>query len=211
MTQSPTFKVNLWKTPILGPLVFAGWKFDAARKLNWMKRHLTYMGSHIEIGSGPGSVLDVMRQKNYDVDGLDIQDSSFRDDLRPVLYSGIQMPFCKHAYDTALLLTVLHHTSNPEHVLSEAARISKRLIVIEDVYETRFMEWLTKRFDSLMNLEFFGHPHNNRTDAQWQATFERLGLSVHHKSIHRVAGIFKQAIYVLEPRMEQNEIHLKAA
>lgn len=197
MTQP---RVNLWKLPILGPLTFACWKVDAARKLGWMKDHVSLMGSHVEIGSGPGSVLDVMRAKDYDIDGLDIRDCSYREDLRPVLYDGKSMPFCKHAYDTALLPTILHHTSNPEAIIKEAARIARRVIIIEDVYEGRIMEWLTKRFDSLMNLEFTGHPHSNRTDAQWQTTFARLGLSIQHRSVHRVAGIFKQAVYVLEPQ-----------
>ena len=127
-----TAKKNLWKTPLLGPLVFACWKFDAARKLRWMNNWLSYMGRHIEIGSGPGSVLDVMRRQNYRVYGLDIRDT------------------------------------------------------------------LTKRFDSLMNLEFKGHPHSNRTDKDWLASFERLGLSLRHREIHRVALLFKQAVYVVD-------------
>ena len=114
------------------------------------------MGRHIEIGSGPGSVLDVMRRQNYRVYGLDIRDTSFREDLRPVLYDGHTMPFHHKAFDTALLPTILHHTPDPDHIIMEAARISKRVIIIEDVYEGRVMEWLTKRFDSLMNLEFKG-------------------------------------------------------
>ena len=60
------------------------------------------------------------------------------------------------------------------------------------------MEWLTKRFDSLMNLEFKGHPHSNRTDKDWLASFERLGLSLRHREIHRVAWLFKQAVYVVD-------------
>ena len=204
-------KTNFWKIPLLGPLVFAAWKLDAARKLRWMEKWLTYMGQHIEIGSGPGSVLDVMRKDNYHIDGLDIRDTSYRDDLKPFLYNGQRMPFKEAAYDTALLPTVLHHTPDPEHIIVEAMRISKRVIIIEDVYEGRFMEWLTKRFDSLMNLEFKGHPHSNRTDKEWQATFERLGLSVEHRSIHRIAGIFKQAVYVLEPRQAKPEASLQAA
>ena len=83
-------------------LFFACWKFDAARKLRWMQEWLTRHGTHIEIGSGSGSVLDVMRRQNYAVDGLDIRDTSFRQDLRPVLYEGEVMPFEDSTYDIAL-------------------------------------------------------------------------------------------------------------
>ena len=63
------------------------------------------------------------------------------------------------------------------------------------------MEWLTKRFDSLMNLECKGHPHSNRTDKDWLASFERLGLTLRHRRVYRVAGVFKQAVYVLEAKL----------
>jgi len=152
----------------LGSLVFAAWQFDAARKLGWIQEHLKKSDSHIEIGSGPGSVLSVMRKENYTVDGLDIADNGYREDLRPIVYDGEGMPFTDKTYDAALLLTVLHHTSDPDAIIREAARIAKRIVIIEDVYEDRVMEWLTKRFDSLMNLEFFNHPHSNRTDSEWQ-------------------------------------------
>ena len=197
LVEKSTLKLNLWRMPLLGPLVFAGWKFDAARKLRWIQDHLKFLERHIEIGSGPGSVMSIMRKKNYKVDGLDINDNSYRGDLTPIIYDGEAMPFSEKAYDTALLLTVLHHTPNPNAIIQEAARIAKRVIIIEDVYETKVMEWLTKRFDSLMNFEFIGHPHNNRTDAEWKETFEQLGLRLEYKTVHRVAGIFQQAVYVL--------------
>ena len=198
IAQKPAGKLNLWKTPILGAFVFWCWKLDAKRKLIWMQDHLKFLHSHIEIGSGPGSVLSVMRRNNYTVEGLDIADQAFSEDLRPTVYDGELMPFSNNDFNTALLLTVLHHTRDPDAILREAARIAKRIVIIEDVYDNRFMEWLTKCFDSLMNLEFFGHPHSNRSDAEWLETFERLGLRAVHKSIYRVGGIFKQAVYVLE-------------
>ena len=197
LAQKTASKVNLWKIPILGPLTFMGWTFDAKRKLRWLDSHLKYLDHHIEIGSGPGSVLSVMRKRNYYVDGLDIADNGYREDLSPIVYGGQTMPFSDKAYDAALLLTVLHHTEDPDAVLREASRIAKKIVIIEDVYNNRLMEILTKAFDSLMNLEFFGHPHSNRTDAEWRQSFEALNLNITHSAIYRVGGIFKQAVYVL--------------
>jgi len=198
LTQYPSLKLNLWKTPILGPFAFWCWKLDAKRKLRWMQDHLKFLDRHIEIGSGPGSVLSVMRKRNYYVDGLDIADNGYDEDLSPTVYNGEVMPFSAKVYDTALLLTVLHHTRDPDDILKEAARIAKKIVIIEDVYDNLVMEYLTKAFDSVMNLEFFGHPHSNRSDAAWRRSFSELGLNLTYSAIHRVGGIFKQAVYVLE-------------
>ena len=147
---------GLWSIPIIGPLIFAAWKIDARRKLGWMQEFLSSSDKIIDIGSGPGSLLSVMRQRGFDIDGLDIRDSAYHENLKAHMYDGETMPFNPQSYDTALLSTMLHHTPDPDHILREAARIAHRLIIIEDVYGGPFMEWLTKRFDSLMNLEFHG-------------------------------------------------------
>ena len=190
---------GLWSIPILAPLTFAAWKIDARRKLGWMNAHLSKTDNHIDIGSGPGSLLSVMRDQDYQIDGLDITDSAYSHDLTAQIYDGQIMPFATSAYDTALLSTMLHHTPDPDHILREAARIARRLIIIEDVYDGPVMEWLTKRFDSLMNLEFKGHPHSNRTDAEWKASFARMNMTLLSCNIYPVAGIFRQAVYVVEP------------
>ena len=190
---------GFWSVPLLGPLVFAAWKIDARRKLGWMQAFLSKNHTHIDIGSGPGSLLEVMRAHGFDIDGLDITDSAYRDNLKAHIYGGETMPFDTQTYDTALLSTMLHHTPDPDHILREASRISRRLIIIEDVYDGPFMEWLTKRFDSLMNLEFRGHPHSNRRDDAWRESFTALGLTLISAHIYPVAWIFRQAVYVVEP------------
>ena len=149
-------------------------------------------------GSGPGSVLREFRGAGYSVDALDVADSSYSDDLKPALYDGAAMPYADHTYDVALLLTVLHHIEGPEAVLREAARVARRVIIIEDVYDSAWQRKYTKIADSITNLEFFGHPHSNQSDAEWRKTFSRLGLTLVHGSVHRLAAVFQQAVYVLE-------------
>lgn len=187
-----------WNIPIISSLVFAAWKIDARRKLGWIEDWLSLEVKIIDIGSGPGSLLQVLGAREYEVEGLDIKDNSYRPALRPHVYDGVHMPFEAKSYDAALLATVLHHTRDPDVIIKEAARIAPRVIIIEDVYEGRVMEWLTKRMDSLMNLEFFSHPHSNRTDTQWRESFAAMGLHLRYAQTHSVAGIFKQAVYVIE-------------
>lgn len=189
---------SLWDIPILGPGVFAVWRADARRKLTLIEPWLSQQDKLLEIGSGPGSVLVEFRQAGYDVDALDVADRSFDQGLKPTLYNGKDMPYPDEAYDTALLLTVLHHIRDPEPVLREAARVARRVIIIEDVYQSDWQRKYTKTADSITNLEFFGHPHSNRSDSEWRETFSRHDLRLTHSATHQLASIFQQAVYVLD-------------
>ena len=187
-----------WKTPILGPVVFGVWRADARRKLRLVAPWIELTDQLLEIGSGPGSVLQEFRAANYQIDALDVADSSYSDALKPILYNGQSMPFRDHQYEAALLLTVLHHIEDPEAVLLEAGRVAKRVIIIEDVYESAWQRKYTKVADSITNLEFFGHPHSNRSDPEWRETFQRLGFRLEHSAVHPLALAFQQAVYVIE-------------
>ena len=184
--------------PLIGPLIFAAWRADARRKYRWIRDWVSPQDTIVEIGSGPGSVLSVLRDHGLTVEGLDISDSSFNEALRPALYHGEYMPYPDDHFDTALLLTMLHHTKDPDLILREARRIARRLIIIEDVYDGVLQRRLTKITDSITNLEFFGHPHTNRTDEMWLASLHNMGLIMRHHATYRVAGLFRQAVYVAD-------------
>ncbi|MEL7113169.1 MAG: class I SAM-dependent methyltransferase [Pseudomonadota bacterium] len=178
-------------------MVFSVWRADARRKLELVAPWIAQTDRILEIGSGPGSVLQTFRTAGLDVDAIDVSDSSYSETLKPILYDGQTMPFSDQTYNVALLLTVLHHIEDPESVLLEAARVAKRVIIIEDVYEGAWQRKYTKVADSITNLEFFGHPHSNRSDREWRETFARLNFHLEHGSVHPFAVAFQQAVYVI--------------
>ncbi len=187
-----------WKTPLIGPSKFAVWEIDAQRKYRLTKDAIERADRLLEIGSGPGSVVKVFREKGLDVTALDIADNSITDDLKPTIYDGDIMPFADRSFDIALLLTVLHHTAEPDNILREAGRVSKRLMIMEDVYDTPFQAAYTKLTDKITNMEFIGHPHSNRSHAEWLETFDRMGFTLHHSEIHRLAKFYQQAVYIVD-------------
>ncbi|MEM1151979.1 MAG: class I SAM-dependent methyltransferase [Pseudomonadota bacterium] len=178
--------------------MFHLWKLDARRKVDWFSPFITADDRMIEIGSGPGSVQAVLSERGLSAYALDISDSSFDHRFQPTLYDGVRMPFEDGAFDTALLLTMLHHTPDPDVILREASRIARRLIVVEDVYRGPVQRYRTYGADSLINLEFFGHPHTNRDDGGWRETFEALGLSLIHSDYKPYGRLFLQALYVVD-------------
>jgi len=189
-----------WQIPVISKAIFSIWKLDAARKLDWIKPWLNPGDRLLEIGSGPGSVLAALRGAGYDTTALDIQDSSSDESLKPVVYDGKNMPFEAGSFDTALILTTLHHTPDPEQIIAEAMRVAKRVIIIEDVFDSPFQHRMTKVADSITNMEFIGHPHSNKDDQGWFGVFDALDLKHVHVSHKPMIRLFKQALYVLERR-----------
>lgn len=188
-----------WTTPVLGPAAIALWRMDARRKVRWMGESLSGAHRILEIGSGPGSLLEALRAAGHNVAAIDVEDTSYDDSLRPMLFDGVTIPFGDRMFDIALLATTLHHATDPDRLIAEAARIAPRVIVIEDIHRSEAQRRLTLFADSLTNLDFEGHPHNNRDDAGWRAAFARAGLRVNRAETKPYAGLFLQALYELAP------------
>lgn len=178
-------------------VLFKLWKGDSERKISRIKGLIDPGDRIIDIGAGPCWVTYFLREKGYDIIPVDVEDLSIFDVIRPIIFNGSQLPFHEKEFHVSLLLTVLHHCVDPVDLLWESSRISRRVIIIEDIYSNRFMELITKIADSLMNLHFMGHPHSNRTDAQWRSIFDELGLELEYSRQYRIGGIFTQVIYAV--------------
>jgi ubiquinone/menaquinone biosynthesis C-methylase UbiE len=174
----------------------AVWRVE--EKLIELTPHLKSTDNILDVGSGNGVLCCELRNRGYSVRALDIGNFSFIDTVWPITYDGMRMPFKDLSFDVALLITVLHHAHDPERVLSEAKRVAKKIIVIEETYSNVFNRYLTYFIDSMFNFEFFGHPHTNKTDAGWKGLFERLELKLVHAKYWRSILALRRATYVLE-------------
>lgn len=188
--------------PFLKALVFKLWLWDARRKLSNIGRYLVAGERIIEIGSGPGSVALMLKRRGFDVTAVDVRDLSFSDEVRPRIYDGENLPYEDTEFDVALILTVLHHAHNPEAVVLEAKRVARRVIVIEDIFTRITSKYITFAADCIVNLEFFDHPHNNKTDEGWKDLFKRSGLKLVETQLNKHLLFFKQVTYFLERENE---------
>ncbi|MEM7101495.1 MAG: class I SAM-dependent methyltransferase [Bacteroidota bacterium] len=151
----------------------------------------------LDIGSGGGLVTKTLRMKGFNTTPLDIADLSYSDDVKPVVYNGRDMPFEDNQFDLALLLTILHHTENPEAILKETCRVAKRIVIIEDIYDSSIQKYLTLATDRFVNWGFSPCPHTNKNDEGWRSLFQKLNLELNSVSYHNVFGLYKQAVYHL--------------
>lgn len=152
----------------------------------------------VDVGAGLCDVTYLMMQVGCNVTPLDVHNLSCVPEVQPTLYDGKRMPFNDKAFNTATILTVLHHTSDPEHILREAQRVAKRIIVIEDIYHSTPHKHATFFMDSLLNFEFFGHPHSNKKDQEWRDAFKQLGLKIVDEKSMKSFVVMRHKLYVLE-------------
>jgi ubiquinone/menaquinone biosynthesis C-methylase UbiE len=172
----------------------------AVDTLGHYKKLISHKERILDVGSGTCNVALLMQDEGYNITPLDVADLSFTPRMKPVLYNGTHMPFKNNEFDTALILTVLHHIPAAQHetVLQETARVAKRIIIIEDVHSNQLHKLATMFMDSMFNLEFVGHPHSNKSDAQWRAVFKKLGWNLTKVQAMKSFGILRHRMYVLE-------------
>ena len=95
-------------------------------------------------------------------------------------------------------MTVLHHTLDPETLLDQAKRVARRIIVMEDVYSNVIQKYATFIMDSVVNFEFIGHPHANKSHSQWLEIFNKLELKIIKSESHSFWKFFTSNTYLLE-------------
>ncbi len=136
-------------------------------------------------------------KEDYRVTTCDIKNTSLFEEIHPIIIKD-KLPFEDKSFTTSMLITVLHHTKNPEEILKEAKRVSNQIIVMEDTYKTSIQKLFTFFMDSFYNLEFIGHPHTNKTEKEWEKVFKVLGLVVLNKNSHPFWKFFTSTTYLLE-------------
>ncbi len=185
--------------PVKAPLL-AAWRWDARQKFERIQPALKQGNTFIDIGSGYGTVTEVLREHDFEVSPVDVADQSVSKLLSPKVYDGLTIPYPDQSFDFSLLLTVLHHTPEPKRVLSEAARVGRKILVIEDVYKNKVQQYLTYFTDSLLNFEFIGHPHTNKSRKEWSSVCDELGLHLEVIRSDRFLLFFRQETYLISPK-----------
>jgi len=137
----------------------------------------------LDLGAGEGYLAGPLRERTSAwLCSVDV--GLFRRAAGPyVAYDGHRLPFGDAAFDTTLILLTLHHCAEPEAVLDEALRVTRRrLIVVESVYRNRLERFWLDRLDRRLN----GYRHDGKMKVpftfkrpeEWRALFESRGLQV---------------------------------
>ena len=133
----------------------------------------------LDVGCGDGLIdaLLIERRPDIKVQGIDIQVRGHTH--IPVNgFNGRRIPLADQSVDTVLFIDVLHHAADPHLLVQEAARVSRRTIIIKDhlcenwfdAAVLRFMDWIGNAPHGVVL------PYTYWSRQEWQACFDRLRL-----------------------------------
>jgi len=150
----------------------------------------------LDVGIGAGDLT--RRLCDYttgQVVGLDVCDLRRKENLADapfefVLGDARSLPFPSESFDCVTLIVMLHHVDDPAQALREATRVLQpggRLIIVEDLIDERrtLRSLFTLIHDSVVNLEFFDHPHTNRSLSDWHILI-RSSFAVQTVELRRI-------------------------
>ena len=138
----------------------------------------------LDLGAGNGLLaLEIKKQLDKEVILVDIVDYNYTD-LPLILYNPEdKLPLADEEVDTTILYTVLHHASDPNHLLEEATRVTRQRLVIKEAYieedEIRitnsFVDWFYNR---VIGDEDINVPLNFLKVEAWKQLLKSHGFEV---------------------------------
>lgn len=167
--------------------LLARWdRFASARSRNRhlpprLLAHLSPGQTVLDIGTSDGRLArELLRaEPSLTITGIDLQPRP-RSYIPVIKASGHAVPFDDDAFDTVMLIDVLHHDDDPEGILREAVRVARGRVLIKDHY------WVTALDRAILRLsDYLGNraydiplPYNYLKLDQWHALFAALDVRV---------------------------------
>lgn len=177
--------------------------FPEAQELEEFKKHqdnlLPYTSRYIgeknlEIGCGNG-ITSLIHKRELGIsptlcDVVDIQ-HPLAQSLPFELIKGEELPFDDGEFESSYIQYVLHHLSTREEVVSllkEAFRVSKRVIIVEEIQGEKTELERAKRFDEEINSKIYPNEqmsvYHYYTVKEIESFFDQLGHNtIFHKTV----------------------------
>ena len=145
-----------------------------------LSAELGQSGTVLDLGCGDGSLARAIMERKPDLRfrGIDVLIRP-RTAIPVELFDGVTIPSADRSYDWVTIVDVLHHTDNPVRLVSEAARVARKGVVIKDHLREGFGARQTLRLMDWVGNK--GHnvrlPYNYLSRQEWDSLFIEAGVA----------------------------------
>jgi SAM-dependent methyltransferase len=135
----------------------------------------------LDVGCGDGLLAREIKLRRADVEvsGIDVLVRSHTH-VAVGLFDGRSIPHGGGAFESVMMVDVLHHTDDPLVLLREAMRVARREMILKDhTMDTRLSGAILRLMDDVGN-ERHGVRivYNYWSTERWRRAFSELGLDV---------------------------------
>ncbi|MGD0632158.1 MAG: methyltransferase domain-containing protein [Terracidiphilus sp.] len=159
-----------------GQLVYGRRKAVLVQRLSAM---LPAASTLLDVGCGDGTIGKLVGQS---VPGMTVEGAEFiprADCAIPCLgFDGEHLPYADGSFDGCMFVDVLHHSRDALAIVRDAARVSRRFIMIKDHLAESSLDHTTLRFMDWVGNRPHGVelPYNYFSNRQWQELYRGAGL-----------------------------------
>jgi SAM-dependent methyltransferase len=127
----------------------------------------------------PARVRDKLRRPDVEVAGIDVLVRSHTH-VAVAPFDGRDIPHGDGAFESVMMVDVLHHTDDPVVLLREAARVARREVILKDhTMNTRLSGSILRFMDDVGNERHgVNIVYNYWPTERWRTAFSQLQLEV---------------------------------
>ena len=133
----------------------------------------------LDVGTGDGQIAKMIgeMQEGTTVQGIDIMER-VTTHIPVTLFDVATIPMEDNSVDVVTFVDVLHHTDDPQILISEASRVARKAVVIKDHLSENKLDHMTLRVMDWVGNAPHGVvlPYNYAPRKDWDNWFEKAGL-----------------------------------
>ena len=133
----------------------------------------------LDVGTGDGQIAKMIgeMQEGTNVEGIDIMER-VTTHIPVTLFDGTTIPMEDNSVDVVTFVDVLHHTDDPQILISEASRVARMAVIIKDhLSENKFAHMTLRLMDRVGNAPHgVVLPYNYAPRKDWDTWLETAGL-----------------------------------
>jgi len=133
----------------------------------------------LDVGTGDGQIAKMIgeQQSGTQVQGIDIMKRELIH-IPVTLFDGTTIPMEDKSVDVVTFVDVLHHTDDPQILISEASRVARKAVIIKDHLSENALDHATLRLMDWVGNAPHGVvlPYNYAPRKAWDIWFANAGL-----------------------------------